>query len=67
MEHDSERVEQRFVSFRGFQAVSVVSPLPGRPLLASALAANPCSHAVRIFAHGPHSLGLAPDADETAI
>jgi len=36
-------------------------------LLASALAASRVPHAVHVFAHGPHSLGLAKDADEVAI
>ncbi|MEU8265160.1 prolyl oligopeptidase family serine peptidase [Micromonospora sp. NPDC048999] len=35
--------------------------------LASALAANRVPHAVHVFAHGPHSLGLAQSAGETAI
>jgi acetyl esterase/lipase len=34
--------------------------------LASALAANGVPHAVHVFAHGPHGLGLARNADETA-
>jgi acetyl esterase/lipase len=34
---------------------------------ASALAASHVPHAVHVFAHGPHSLGLARDADEAAI
>ena len=34
---------------------------------ASALAASQVSHAVHVFAHGPHSLGLARDAGEAAI
>jgi acetyl esterase/lipase len=36
-------------------------------LLASALAANGVPHATHVFAHGPHSLGLAKDAGEAAI
>jgi acetyl esterase/lipase len=36
-------------------------------LLASALAANGVPHAAHMFAHGPHSLGLAEDAGEAAI
>jgi acetyl esterase/lipase len=36
-------------------------------LLASALAANGVPHAAHMFAHGPHSLGLAKDAGEAAI
>jgi acetyl esterase/lipase len=36
-------------------------------LLASALAANGVSHAAHMFAHGPHSLGLAENAGEAAI
>ena len=36
-------------------------------LLASALAAGRVPHAVHVFAHGPHSLGLAKDAGEAAI
>ena len=36
-------------------------------LLASALAASRVPHAVHVFAHGPHSLGLAKDAGEAAI
>src|SRR5580700_77822 len=36
-------------------------------LLASALAASRVPHAVHVFAHGPHSLGLAKDAGEVAI
>jgi acetyl esterase/lipase len=36
-------------------------------LLASALAANGVPHATHMFAHGPHSLGLAEDAGEAAI
>jgi acetyl esterase/lipase len=35
--------------------------------LASALAANQVPHAVHMFAHGPHSLGLARGAGEAAI
>jgi acetyl esterase/lipase len=34
---------------------------------ASALAANGVPHAVHVFAHGPHSLGLAQDAGEAAM
>jgi acetyl esterase/lipase len=34
---------------------------------ASALAASQVPHAVHVFAHGPHSLGLARDAGEAAI
>jgi acetyl esterase/lipase len=34
---------------------------------ASALAASDVPHAVHVFAHGQHSLGLAQDAGETAI
>jgi acetyl esterase/lipase len=34
---------------------------------ASALAARQIPHAVHVFAHGPHSLGLAKDAGEAAI
>ena len=34
--------------------------------LASALAANQVPHAVHVFAHGPHGLGLAQDAGEAA-
>jgi acetyl esterase/lipase len=36
-------------------------------LLASALAASNVSHAVHMFAHGPHSLGLAHNAGEAEI
>jgi acetyl esterase/lipase len=36
-------------------------------LLASALAASKVPHAVHVFAHGPHSLGLARGAGQTAI
>jgi acetyl esterase/lipase len=36
-------------------------------LLASALAANGVPHAVHMFAHGPHSLGLAEGAGEAEI
>ena len=36
-------------------------------LFASALAASHVPHAVHVFAHGPHSLGLARDAGEAAI
>jgi acetyl esterase/lipase len=35
--------------------------------LAAALAANGVPHAVHVFAHGPHSLGLAEDAGEAAL
>jgi acetyl esterase/lipase len=35
--------------------------------LASALAAGEIPHAVHMFAHGPHGLGLAQDAGEAAI
>jgi acetyl esterase/lipase len=35
--------------------------------LASALAASQVPHAVHVFAHGPHSLGLAQGAGEAAI
>jgi len=34
---------------------------------ASALAASQVPHAVHVFAHGPHSLGLAQDAGEAAV
>jgi len=34
---------------------------------ASALAASQVPHSVHVFAHGPHSLGLAQDAGEAAI
>jgi dipeptidyl aminopeptidase/acylaminoacyl peptidase len=34
---------------------------------ASALAAGGVPHAVHVFAHGPHSLGLARGAGEPAI
>ena len=34
---------------------------------ASALAASHVPHAVHVFAHGPHSLGLAKDAGEATI
>jgi acetyl esterase/lipase len=34
---------------------------------ASALAASQVPHAVHVFAHGPHSLGLAREAGEAAI
>jgi acetyl esterase/lipase len=36
-------------------------------LLASALAANQVPHAVHMFSHGPHSLGLAQGAGEAEI
>lgn len=36
-------------------------------LLATSLAAHRVPHAVHVFAHGPHSLGLAQDAGDTAI
>jgi acetyl esterase/lipase len=35
--------------------------------LATALAANGVSHAVHVFRHGPHSLGLAHNAGDAAI
>ncbi len=35
--------------------------------LASALAASDVPHAVHVFAHGPHSLGLAQNAAEASI
>jgi predicted esterase len=35
--------------------------------LASALAARGVPHAVHVFTHGPHGLGLAQDAGQTAI
>ena len=35
--------------------------------LASALAASKVPHAVHMFAHGPHSLGLARDAGEASV
>jgi predicted esterase len=35
--------------------------------LGSALAANQVPHAVHMFAHGPHSLGLAEGAGEASI
>ena len=35
--------------------------------LAAALAASGVPHAVHVFAHGPHSLGLAQGAGEAAI
>ena len=34
---------------------------------ASALAASQVPHALHVFAHGPHSLGLAQDAGEAAV
>jgi acetyl esterase/lipase len=34
--------------------------------LASALAASGVPHAVHVFTHGPHGLGLAQDAGEAA-
>ena len=34
--------------------------------LAAALAANHVPHAVHVFTHGPHSLGLAQNASEAA-
>ena len=36
-------------------------------VLASALAASHVPHAVYVFPHGPHSLGLTQDAGEAAI
>ena len=42
-------------------------PVEHAYLLAAALAANNVPHAVHVFAHGPHSLGLAHDAGEPAI
>jgi len=42
--------------------------LPGHTYrLASALAASQVPHAVHMFAHGPHSLGLAEGAGEASI
>jgi hypothetical protein len=35
--------------------------------LAAALAANEVPHTVHVFAHGPHSLGLAEDAGDAAM
>jgi acetyl esterase/lipase len=35
--------------------------------LAAALTANQVPHAVHVFTHGPHSLGLAQNAGEAAI
>jgi predicted esterase len=35
--------------------------------LARALAADEVSHAVHVFAHGPHSLGLAEGAGDASI
>jgi acetyl esterase/lipase len=35
--------------------------------LAAALAAKEVPHTVHVFAHGPHSLGLAQDAGDTAM
>lgn len=35
--------------------------------VAAALAANDVPHAVHVFAHGPHSLGLAEDAGDAAM
>ena len=35
--------------------------------LATALAASQVPHAAHVFAHGPHSLGLAKNAGEAAI
>jgi acetyl esterase/lipase len=35
--------------------------------LAASLAAHRVPHAVHVFAHGPHSLGLAQDAGDTAM
>lgn len=35
--------------------------------LAAALAANDVPHAVHVFAHGPHNLGLAEDAGDAAM
>ncbi len=34
--------------------------------LAATLAANDVAHAVHVFSHGPHSLGLAHDAGDVA-
>jgi len=41
-------------------------PVEHTYLLASALAASQVPHAVHVFTHGPHSLGLARDAGEAA-
>jgi acetyl esterase/lipase len=41
-------------------------PVEHTYLLASALAAGQVPHAVHVFTHGPHSLGLARDAGEAA-
>jgi hypothetical protein len=35
--------------------------------LAAALAASKVPHAVHVFGHGPHSIGLAQDAGEASI
>jgi hypothetical protein len=39
--------------------------LPITRRLAAALAAGDVAHAVHVFAHGPHSLGLARGAGDT--
>jgi acetyl esterase/lipase len=48
-------------------AEDIYVPLEHTYRLAAALAANAVPHAVHVFAHGPHSLGLAEGAGDTAI
>jgi acetyl esterase/lipase len=48
-------------------AEDIYVPLEHTYRLAAALAASAVPHAVHVFAHGPHSLGLAEGAGDTAI
>jgi hypothetical protein len=67
--HEAEPVA-RWLGEIGVQAsvfrYPLQRPAPGAAGRA-ALAASPVPHAVHVFAHGPHSLGLAQGAGEAAI
>jgi hypothetical protein len=61
----------RRIGLIGFSAGGHLAGLAAPPehtyRLASALAASRVPHAVHVFAHGPHGLGLAQGAGQTAI
>ena len=50
----------------GHTAEDIYVPPEHTYRLAAALAANDVPHAVHVFAHGPHSLGLARGADDVS-
>ena len=52
--------------FLGHTAEDIYVPPEHTYRFAAALAANGVPHAVHVFAHGPHSLGLAEGAGDTA-